>query len=167
MIKTLVSELLTASFSIYLQSAERMRTVLPEIEIAIARGYDIDRTRRQLTDRAKNDYQAQYDKINHEARVAELIMYVLQTEPTWSPGYAAARGLQKRLRQEHPVDDEIVRELRKAAWMDDDDNVKKGENNHDSNDKGTATGPVTRSSNDGDGGKGEGNSESLPPPISE
>ena len=93
--------------------------MLPEYEIAIARGYDIEQTKKKLTEKARSDYQDRCQAIEHDARIAELVLYVLRTEPTWSPGYAAARGLQKRLRKEHPEDDRLARELRKLAWVDD------------------------------------------------
>ena len=115
--------------------------MLPEYEIAIARGYDIEQTRKHLTEQARNDYQDQCQIIEHDAKIAELIMYVLRHEPTWSPGYGVARGLQRRFIREHPEDNKLVREIRKAVWMDgnepSDKEKRREDDDHESN-EGTA-----------------------------
>ena len=128
-------------FLFYAEREERTGyELLPEYEIAIARGYDIEQTKQRLIEKARSDYQNCCQTIEHDAKIAELIMYVLRYEPAWSPGYAVARGLQKRLMKEHPEDNRLARELMKAVWMDDEPSNKKKrrEDNDHEGDEGTA-----------------------------
>lgn len=90
--------------------------MLRELEETIARGGDIGQTKRRLLDKAHSDYMQLCAQIEHDARIAELIVYALRNEPTYSPGYGVARGLQRRLAREYPNDDKLARDLRKAAW---------------------------------------------------
>ncbi len=145
--------------------------LLPEFEIALARGYDIEQTRRRLIDEARNSCQDQCQIIDHDAKIAELIVYALRQEPVWSPGYGVARGIQRRMTREHPEDDRLVRELRKTIWVDSDKpkekktsgkNQRRKGNDHKIN-KGTAE---TAQQSDGDERSGKASQASVSETIS-
>lgn len=91
--------------------------MLRELEIAIARGQDVQQVRQRLIEKARAEHQQTLDEIERDTRTAELINYALRLEPKESPAYGVAKGIQRRLQRQYPEDDSIARALLKDAWL--------------------------------------------------
>lgn len=92
--------------------------MLLEFEIAIRDGVPLESVRSQLIDRAMQENRDRLAEIAKSFREAQIIDFALRNEPTWSPSYGIARGIQKRVCREHPqADNKVARQLLKEAWL--------------------------------------------------
>ena len=102
--------------------------MIEEFEKCLAEGGDLENCRTVLLRNAENDRTRRLEAIERDYKLAQLIRYGLE-QPRDSAAYSIAKGFQRWYQKQYPVDDSIVRALRKSIWEDERTVAKSGNKN--------------------------------------
>lgn len=87
--------------------------MLELIERTLLNGGDLEQARQTLLNQANIDRQNRNNQIEHDFRIATLVMECLLTEPKGSCGYSCAKGIMNRLQQQYrdKENEKVIRKL--------------------------------------------------------